>query len=165
MGQSSFRWANLVVSTVPGNRNPMHSVTFLFSNAKCREVPTIGVIKLLFECSLANSTSPFGIVRNCKGSYSQLKIRFFEKQFHYSDNPKDFHSPEGLLGIKSTTKKPIWIILTKYPKNGEPGIFKKVPRDKKFFSMKFLKIWKNILVLWNFLLWPCVKKSLKVPTN
>ena len=83
---------------------PGHSVTFLFSNAKCREVPTIGVIKLLFECSLANSTSPFGIVRNCKGSYSQLKIRFFEKQFHYSDNPKDFHSPEGLLGIKSTTK-------------------------------------------------------------
>ena len=118
----------------------LHSVTFLFSNAKCREVPTIGVIKLLFECSLANSTSPFGIVRNCKGSYSQLKIRFFEKQFHYSDNPKDFHSPEGLLGIKSTTKKPIWIILTKYPKNGEPGIFKKVPRDKKNFSMKFLKI-------------------------
>ena len=121
----------------------LHSVTFLFSNARCREVPTNRVIKLLFECSLANSTSPFGIVRNCKGSYSQLKIRFFEKQFHYSDNPKDFHSPEGLLGIKSTTKKPIWIILTKYPKNGEPGIFKKVPRDKKNFpwnSSKYEKI-------------------------
>ena len=122
---------------------PLHSVTFLFSNARCCEVPTNRVIKLLFECSLANSTSPFGIVRNCKGSYSQLKIRFFEKQFHYSDNPKDFHSPEGLLGIKSTTKKPIWIILTKYPKNGEPGIFKKVPRDKKKFpwnSSKYEKI-------------------------
>ena len=118
---------------------PMHTVTFLFSQVRSSTVFENLFTNLLFECAKALGTNFFGQLWTGSGSKLSLKMLFFGKQLCYFDNPHNFNSLWGLLGIQLTTKIPILTFLKSYPRNGDPTIFKKVQTDKNFWFVEFLK--------------------------
>ena len=142
-----------------------HSVTILFRKVKGSMVSKDLFTQLLFEHSLARFNRFLGQVVTSSAWKINLKVINFEKSTNFSAETQGFISVGGNLGIQLNPQKLNRTSLTSYLRYGSLRIFQKVPRDQNFGFLEFLKTYRNILVLWKFLLSHSKKSSLKVPTN